>query len=205
VSEEGQAVDTESQPLRSRHAAREAALQALYAATVGGLSLQEALTAALEDWNLHPVSQEFTERLANAALRRSSEWDALIEPKLSRNWGLDRLAILDHACLWAGLAELYTEPGIPPKVTITEWVRLSRKYGGKDSNSFVHGVLGALLPQTPKAAWTQDMEEDADPDEEFITALEPEVEELTLEGDDPELEKAKKLGAWLVKIEEQPS
>ncbi len=193
-----------AQPLlRSRHGAREAALRALYAAIVGGLSIQEALAAALEEWNFHPASQGFCERLANAALRRSSEWDSLIEPKLGRTWGLDRLAVIDHACLWCGLAELHTEPGIPPKVTITEWVRLARKYGGRDSHSFVHGLLGALLPETPKASWIPEMEEEPEEDEIIITALEPDLEELTVDSEDPELEKAKKLGAWLVRASEE--
>lgn len=193
-----------AQPLlRSRRGAREAALRALYAAIVGGLSLQEALAADGAEWNFHPDSQSFCERLANAALRRSSEWDALIEPKLGRNWGLDRLAVTDHACLWCGLAELYAEPGIPPKVTITEWVRLARRYGGKDSHSFVHGLLAALLLASPKADWTPDMEEDFEEDEIVITALEPDLEELTVDSEDPELEKAKKLGAWQVRTEEE--
>lgn len=189
--------------LRSRHGAREAALRALYAAIVGGLSLQEALEAALEDWNFHPASQNFCESLVNAALRRSGEWDALIEPRLGKNWGLDRLAVMDHACLWCGLAELHTEPGIPPKVTITEWVRLAKKYGGRDSHSFVHGLLGAILPETPKSDWKPEMEEEPELDEIVIEALEPDLEELTVDSDDPELEKAKKLGAWQVRTEEE--
>lgn len=189
--------------LRSRHGAREAALRAVYAAIVGGLTLQEALAADAEEWNFHPSSQSFCERLANAALRRSSEWDALIEPKLGRSWGLDRLAVIDHVCLWCGLGELFTEAGIPPKVTITEWVRLVKKYGGRDSHSFVHGLLGAILPETPKADWRPEMEEEPEEDEMVITALEPDLEELTVDAEDPELEKAKKLGAWQVRAEEE--
>lgn len=189
----------EEAPVRSRHAAREVALQAVYAAAAGGLTIQEALDACLEEWSLHEDSEAFASRLAAAGLKRSGEWDALIEPKLHRNWGLDRLAIIDHVCLWCGLAELFTEPGIPPKVTITVWVRMAKKYGGHDSHSFVHGVLGALLSSTPKANWTPDMEGDYIPDEEASASQEDEPEEEVVEHDDPAFVEAKKLGAWQVK------
>ncbi len=195
--DEGQAAD--DAPVRSRHGAREAALQAVYAAAAGGLTIQEALDACLEEWSLHEDSEAFARRLASAGLKRSGEWDALIEPKLHRSWGLDRLAIIDHVCLWCGLAELYTEPGIPPKVTITVWVRMAKKYGGHDSHSFVHGVLGALLPSSPKASWTPDMEGDYVPDEEVAALPEAEPEAEIVDHDDPALAEAKKLGAWQVR------
>lgn len=187
--------------IRSRHAAREVALQAVYAAAAGGLTIQEALEACLAEWTLHESSEEFASRLAAAALKRSGEWDALIEPKLHRNWGLDRLAIIDHVCLWCGLAELFTESGIPPKVTITVWVRMAKKYGGRDSHSFVHGVLGALLSSTPKATWTPDMESGYEPDEEVTSVQDIDPEEIMVEFDDPELVEAKRLGAWQIKHE----
>lgn len=199
--DEGQA--PEEGLIRSRHAAREVALQAVYSAAAGGLSIQEALEACLAEWTLHETSEQFASRLASAALKRSGEWDALIEPKLHRNWGLDRLAIIDHVCLWCGLAELFTEPGIPPKVTITVWVRMAKKYGGRDSHSFVHGVLGALLPSTPKANWTPDMEGDYEPDEEVISAQDVDPEEIMVAFDDPVLVEAKRMGAWQIKVEEE--
>ncbi|MCO4792107.1 MAG: transcription antitermination factor NusB [Bacteriovoracaceae bacterium] len=57
-----------------------------------------------------------------------------------RGWTLDRIDKTDLIVLLLGLSEL-NDSSTPKKVVINEAINLSKKYGNKDSYSFVNGVL----------------------------------------------------------------
>lgn len=184
--------------VKSRHSAREAALQAVFAFLSGGQTPDEAWEAAAAEWRLHPSSSAFAERLATTACGGQKKWEASFAPFLSESWPMDRLALIDRACLMLACVELWDEPGIPPKSTITEWVRLGKKYGGRDSHRFINGVLASVLPNSPKFRWDPSSEEKPDRDEEAPAADEIEIEEHEVQEGDPELEAAKRAGAWVI-------
>lgn len=60
------------------------------------------------------------------------------------NWDSDRLVGTDIAIIITALAEIAHFPEIPLKVTINEYVEISKYYGTPKSSVFVNGILDTL-------------------------------------------------------------
>ena len=88
-------------------------------------------------------NRELTVRLVSELDEHLEEVDATIAGYL-KNWSPERLARLDRIILRLGVAELLYLDDIPPKVTISEYVELSRQFGTAESPGFVNGVLDAV-------------------------------------------------------------
>ncbi len=188
-----------ARPSRSRRLAREAAFQALYMVHVGRSRPPEAVATVMERQPFTAEAEEFLRETVEGVWERRTDIDETIEPHLSANWSMNRIAVSDLISLRIGVYELYCRPGVPPKVSITEAVELAKKYGTKDSGAFVNGVLGNVLPESPKAEWDPSMAE------VFEEAAEAEVEQMPDEPDlvDPEdLEDGVRAGTWTLRSEE---
>ena len=57
----------------------------------------------------------------------------------------DRLFSTDMVLIVMGLAEAASFPTIPLKVTINEYVEISKFYGAPKSRAFVNGLLDKLI------------------------------------------------------------
>ena len=64
-----------------------------------------------------------------------------------KGWEADRLNSIDIALVILGLAEAETFPEIPLKVTMNEYVEISKFYSQPKSSSFVNGLLDKLINQ----------------------------------------------------------
>jgi len=64
---------------------------------------------------------------------------------LSSGWEKDRLFQTDIVLVVMGLVEAVTFPTIPVKVTLNEYVEISKYYGTPKSRSFVNGLLDKLI------------------------------------------------------------
>ena len=60
-------------------------------------------------------------------------------------WEKERLFLTDVVLIAMGLAEAATFPTIPVKVTMNEYVEISKYYGTPKSRSFVNGLLDRLI------------------------------------------------------------
>ena len=60
-------------------------------------------------------------------------------------WDKDRLFIIDIVLIICGLAEAKAFPEIPVKVTINEYVDISKYYSTPKSRSFVNGLLDKII------------------------------------------------------------
>jgi N utilization substance protein B len=63
------------------------------------------------------------------------------------NWDADRIARLDNVVLKIAIAELLFFPQIPTKVTINEYLEITKDYSTPNSNNFVNGVLDKLVKE----------------------------------------------------------
>ena len=63
----------------------------------------------------------------------------------AKNWDSDRLVSTDAALIVLGLSEAILFPGIPIKVTINEYVEISKYYSTANSKVFVNGLLDTLI------------------------------------------------------------
>lgn len=190
-----------STPVRSRRLARELVLKALYQMGIGGASLPEAMEGAVGEENVHADTLAFAQGLLEGVAEHREELDGLYLPYLASGWGPDRLAFIDRQVLRLAVYELYYLPGMPPKVTIDQAVSLAKRFGSAESGRFVNGVLGSVLPASPKADWTPDREDvyEEAVDETAEAETEPEVE-VVREGSE-EYEELKNAGGWILRRE----
>lgn len=65
--------------------------------------------------------------------------------KALQNWDMDRVAKLDLILLKMALTELVTFTTIPSKVTINEYVEISKVFSTDKSKEFINGILDRLM------------------------------------------------------------
>jgi len=61
------------------------------------------------------------------------------------NWDSDRIALLDAIMIKMAIAELLYFPSIPPKVTMNEYIEISKDYSTPKSNIFINGILDKTI------------------------------------------------------------
>jgi N utilization substance protein B len=127
----------------ARTAAREAALQMLYAAEFG----QHAIETLIKDfWREFPGDAEGRSYADEAVRGVLADRPRLDEQLISAsaNWRLERMSPVARNVLRLGTWELLTRPEIPRAVIIDESVEVAKRYGGTESGSFVNGVLDRI-------------------------------------------------------------
>jgi len=151
---------TTESPGAARHKARAAALQMLYQWEIGRVSAHEAVRTywpgrdappSPEDEHADPlpdaVVDENNRTWANAlvagTIGRLKEADELIAAH-SRNWRIERMAVIDRLIMRMAIAELLLEPGTPAKVVINEALELARTFSGEEPVPLINGVLDAV-------------------------------------------------------------
>jgi len=76
--------------------------------------------------------------------RKTIEFDKeniKIIDELTKNWEVDRIAKMDVILMKMALTELQVCPSIPTKVTLNEYIEISKFYSTPKSNVFINGVL----------------------------------------------------------------
>ena len=61
------------------------------------------------------------------------------------NWDTERIAQIDLSILISAIAELIYFPLIPVKVTINEYIEISKEYSSPKSSVFINGVLDKII------------------------------------------------------------
>ena len=110
-----------------------------------------------ERWSLLPLYQSemlagegvesdkfFVRRLLKAAFSGYEKYSAMVAESVT-GWEKERLFSTDVVLIVMGLAEVVSFPTIPVKVTMNEYVEISKFYGTPKSRSFVNGLLDKLV------------------------------------------------------------
>ena len=87
--------------------------------------------------------REFAETLYKQTLIEDDKMEKLIASSV-QNWDVDRVALLDKIILKMALTEMQLFRGIPVKVTINEYIEISKLYSTPKSKQFVNGILDKL-------------------------------------------------------------
>ena len=90
--------------------------------------------------------KEFALRLLSESILRYDEYFKLMESHLD-NWKSDRLVLTDAALIVMGVTEAVVFPTIPVKVTINEYVEISKYYSTPNSRIFVNGILDRIIQE----------------------------------------------------------
>lgn len=64
--------------------------------------------------------------------------------KFTSNWELDRIVFMDNLILGTAMTELIAFPSIPVKVTLDEYIEISKYYSTPGSSLFINGVLDKI-------------------------------------------------------------
>ncbi|MCP4550531.1 MAG: transcription antitermination factor NusB [Bacteroidetes bacterium] len=86
----------------------------------------------------------FMKTLFRKTIIKSKEFEKLITDK-AVNWDFDRIALIDIIILKMALAELFEFKSIPIKVTLNEYIEISKYYSTPKSSVFVNGILDKLI------------------------------------------------------------
>ncbi|MBX9850733.1 MAG: transcription antitermination factor NusB [Cytophagaceae bacterium] len=85
----------------------------------------------------------FYEELYKKTVDTDKDLEKLISGKI-KNWDIERLATLDRIILIMAISEMINFPSIPVKVSINEYIELSKIYSTPKSKQFVNGILDTL-------------------------------------------------------------
>ncbi|HTX89353.1 MAG TPA: transcription antitermination factor NusB [Bacteroidales bacterium] len=90
--------------------------------------------------------KKFVTGLFRKAIAESKEMEERIAKKVV-NWELDRIALTDIILLKMALTELVHFPFIPVKVTLNEYIELSKSFSTPKSKTFINGLLDKLTEE----------------------------------------------------------
>lgn len=88
--------------------------------------------------------REFAVELLRAAMTGYRKYMDIVVSNTS-NWDPDRVVTTDLVLIVQGIAEAVRFPNIPLKVTINEYVEISKFYSTRNSKVFVNGLLDRIL------------------------------------------------------------
>ncbi|MBN1650478.1 MAG: transcription antitermination protein NusB [Bacteroidales bacterium] len=86
----------------------------------------------------------FGRELFKKTIYHSDEFLDLIKPKIV-NWEIDRVALMDMLILKMALVELTEMNSIPVKVTMNEYIEISKYFSTPKSKIFINGILDNLI------------------------------------------------------------
>ena len=84
--------------------------------------------------------KEFALKLFRNTINNNSDYEEIIV-KFARNWELDRIAKMDQLFLKMAFAEILSMPDLPIKVSMNEYIEISKYYSTAKSKLFVNGLL----------------------------------------------------------------
>lgn len=88
--------------------------------------------------------EEFITNLFAFTVRRGEEYQAYISAK-TKNWEADRIAMMDSLIMRLAISELVNFPTIPVKVTLNEYLEISKVFSTPKSNGFINGILDKVI------------------------------------------------------------
>ena len=88
--------------------------------------------------------QDFARRLFRRSILNAEYYRHLISEN-TRNWDLDRVALMDIIIMQIALAEILSFPNIPISVTFNEYVEIAKLYSTPKSGSFINGTLDGIV------------------------------------------------------------
>ena len=113
--------------------------------TLGGMKAsQEKLP--LQPQFKSDEDRAFVRRLFAEAVVGYKENLATVE-QFTKNWDVERIAVMDNVIMTTALAELLNFDSIPVKVTLDEYIEIAKYYSTMGSSTFINGILDKIVEQ----------------------------------------------------------
>lgn len=91
----------------------------------------------------------FVKTLLRKTIANDNETEKLIDD-LTKNWELDRIAKMDIILMKMAITEFQEFNNIPTKVTLNEYIEISKFYSTPKSNGFINGILDNAIERLSK-------------------------------------------------------
>jgi N utilization substance protein B len=92
-----------------------------------------------EDW-------AFAQGIFRKAVLQNDHYEKLIQEK-TRGWDVERIAMMDVLIIQLAIAEMIQEVAIPVKVTMNEYLEISKAYSTPKSSQFINGILDNIAKE----------------------------------------------------------
>lgn len=102
------------------------------------------ITANWED------DREFVVQLFNKTILNEEETNTYISEK-TKNWDVERIALVDTILMKMAITELMNFNSIPVKVTMNEYIDISKEFSTPKSKGFINGILDKILTDLKEA------------------------------------------------------
>lgn len=112
--------------------------------TLNKFTLDKAADNSLPQMYKSDDDIDFVKNLFRKCILRHQEHSDIIE-KYLKNWKVERVAMLDMVLLEMALSELYYLDEVPVKVTLNEYIELSKYYSTEKSSTFINGILDKIV------------------------------------------------------------
>ena len=94
--------------------------------------------------------ENFVSQIFTKTVLKHKEYERDIEDK-TPNWETDRIADIDMILIKMAITEFINFPSIPTKVTINEYIEISKDYSSEKSSYFINGVLDKISKEFIKS------------------------------------------------------
>ena len=104
---------------------------------------------------IHPLFKDpedeipFVKTLLRKTIANDQE-NVLLIDELTKNWELDRIAKMDIILMKMAITELQEFNNIPKKVTLNEYIEISKFYSTPKSSGFINGILDKAIDRLDK-------------------------------------------------------
>ena len=109
---------------------------------------------------IHPLFKDpedeipFVKTLLRKTIANDKE-NVLLIDDLTKNWELDRIAKMDIILMKMAITELQEFNNIPKKVTLNEYIEISKFYSTPKSSGFINGILDKAIDRLEKESKIQ--------------------------------------------------
>lgn len=88
--------------------------------------------------------EEFAKNLLEKTIEQEKKISSIIYD-LAKNWDKERIALIDLILMKMAITEMMYIQTIPNKVTIDEYIEISKEYSTPKSKEFINGILDAFI------------------------------------------------------------
>lgn len=88
--------------------------------------------------------KKFIVDLFRKTILNNKEYEELIAEK-TQNWDVERIALMDILIMKMAICEVLNFPSIPVKVTLNEYIDISKRFSTPKSKVFINGILDKII------------------------------------------------------------
>jgi N utilization substance protein B len=112
--------------------------------TIKGFRQSDGEYAQLMPLFKNEDDRNYAKTLFRKSILHKDEYIKLID-SFTMNWDVERIAFMDILIMQIAITELVEFPSIPVKVTLNEFIEVSKYYSTAKSSTFINGVLDKII------------------------------------------------------------